>query len=277
MRIKRHAVTKSESSKWLLQIAASLFAAFVMFFMICGLIHFLSTSGSSGNDVFKIRRGADTTTAAVTEESSANVHTDAARRDDASSFTDEQSNHISNNQNILSLTIETSPPIKIRIAVLKKECPKAYEFLSFMVDNQHTECRPCTIYRGEPVPSYWGSEDYPDRYFDGGRWGPPYALVQGGLVNSKFNKVEQDNHRPKILKRGMVAWAGGNSIHFFIALADHPEWGDVHTAWGKVLMEDMPLVDKLVKERPLKVLARNNPVLMYFVEPMQFHLEWEGG
>ncbi len=275
MRIKRHAVTKSEASKWLLRIAASLFAALMIFVMISGLIHFLSSSGSSRNNVLKIRRGADTTTVAVAEESSANTAT--RNENDASSITDEQSKHINNNQSILSLKIETSPPITIRIAVLKKECPKAYEFLSFMVDNQHTECRPCTIYRGEPVPSYWGSKDYPDRYFNGGRWGPPYALVQGGLVNSKFNKVEQDNHRPKILKRGMVAWAGGNSIHFFIALADHPEWGDVHTAWGEVLEEDMLLVDKLVKERPLKVLEHNNPVLMYFVEPMQFHLEWEGG
>ncbi|KAL7499279.1 hypothetical protein ACHAWT_006900, partial [Skeletonema menzelii] len=175
---------------------------------------------------------------------------------------------------ILSLTIDISPPTTIRIAVLQTKCPKAYEFLSFMVDNQQTECNPCTIYRGEPIPNYWGSHDYPDRYFDNGRWGPPYALVQGGLVNSKFNTVQQDNHRPQILKRGMVAWAGGNSIHFFIALADHPEWGDFHTVWGEVLEEDMPLVDALVRERPLKVLEQNNPVVTNFVEPMQFHLEW---
>mmetsp|Transcript_17636 Transcript_17636/g.35237 ORF Transcript_17636/g.35237 Transcript_17636/m.35237 type:complete len:270 (-) Transcript_17636:1996-2805(-) len=269
MRIERNAVTTSSATTWH-RIVASLFAALIMLFMISGLIHFLSSSGNK-YDANMIRRG-DTKIAAVESGS-----TDSAKRDDITSTTAEQSNN-SDNQHILSLTLDISPPTKIRIAVLKDKCPKAYEFLSFMVENQQqTECNPCTIYRGEPVPTYWGSKDYPDRYFDKGRWGPPYALVQGGLVNSKLNTVEQDNHRPKVLQRGMVAWAGGNSIHFFIALADHPEWGDVHTAWGEVLPEDMSVVDALVKERPLKVLERNNPVLTNFVEPMYFHLGWEGG
>ena len=36
------------------------------------------------------------------------------------------------------------------------------------------------FYRAEPVPERWGSLDWPDNYF-GGRWGPPYALLQGSL------------------------------------------------------------------------------------------------
>jgi hypothetical protein len=269
MRIKRQAVTEKRyattTTTWLLRIVASLLAALVLLFFVSGLIHFLSSSSSGGkkNDAYEMSRGSGTTLRAVTNSGDAVVKRNVTTVSN-------------NNHRILSLTIDTSPPTAttIRIAVLQKECPRAYQFLSFMVDNQETECNPCTIYRGEPVPNYWGSHDYPDRYFDHGRWGPPYALVQGGLVNSKFHTIEQDNHRPKILRRGMVAWAGGNSIHFFIALADHPEWGDVHTVWGEVLEEDMPLVDALVREHPLKVLEHNNPVVTNFVEPMQFHLEW---
>jgi hypothetical protein len=210
------------------------------------------------------------------KKDAAMVRRGAAQTRDTTTTSD--TNDTNNHQHILSLNLDNlSPPITIRIAVFKEECPKAYEFVSFMVKNQATECNPCTIYRGEPVPSYWGSKDYPDRYFDGGRWGPPYALVQGGLVNSKFNKVQQDKNRPKVLQRGMVAWAGGSSTHFFIALAEHPEWGDFHTVWGYVLPEDMPLVDALVNERPLKVLKEQNPVVTNFVEPIHFQLAWEEG
>jgi len=41
-------------------------------------------------------------------------------------------------------------------------------------------CRACSLYRAEAVPSSWGSLDLPDSSF-GGRWGPPYALLQGSL------------------------------------------------------------------------------------------------
>mmetsp|Transcript_21353 Transcript_21353/g.59673 ORF Transcript_21353/g.59673 Transcript_21353/m.59673 type:complete len:227 (+) Transcript_21353:583-1263(+) len=36
------------------------------------------------------------------------------------------------------------------------------------------------FYRAEPVPKQWGDPAWPDNYF-GGRWGPPYALLQGSL------------------------------------------------------------------------------------------------
>lgn len=258
--IKKRSSTRSNANSWHIRITVLVAASFalIIFLWIGGVIHFLSSSNE--NDA-TLRRGPDTTT-------STSIITNAADEEAAS---DEKIA-----DNILSLNLyDISPPITIRIAVYKEQCPKAYDFLSFIVQNQATECNPCTIYRGEPVPSYWGSPDYPDRYFDGGRWGPPYALLQGGFVNSKFNKVQQDNHRPKILQRGMVAWAGGSSIHFFIALADHPEWGDFHTVWGSVLPEDMTLVDELVKDYPLKVMKKSNPVVTNFVTPMQFHLAWE--
>ena len=168
--------------------------------------------------------------------------------------------------------MDTDTNITIRIRILADECPKAYEFVQWMITHQATECKPCTIYRGEPVPSYWGSEDYPDRWDNGGRWGPPYALVQGGFVNTQIKDIEREKHNPPV-KRGMVAWAGAKGIHFFMALADHPEWGTFHTVWGHVFEEDMPLLDALVKERPLKVLEHNNPVVTNFVDPMSFGMQ----
>lgn len=172
----------------------------------------------------------------------------------------------------LELDIEPQETITIRISVFFLECPAAYEFLTWMIDNQKTECRPCTIYRGEPVPSYWGSPDYPDRWDNGGRWGPPYALVQGGFPNARIQHVEREAHRPPV-KRGSVAWAGPRGIHFFIALADHPEWKEEHTVWGTVMEEDMPLLDALVDgSHRLKVLEQNVPVVTNFVEPMHFRI-----
>ena len=177
-------------------------------------------------------------------------------------------------QHIISLNLLNTHQT-IRISILAKECPKAYQFIKWLTKNQQTKCQACTLYRGEPVPAYWGSADYPDRWDNGGRWGPPYALVQGGFVNSQIKQVEMDQHRPPI-KRGMVAWAGGQQgvgIHFFIALADHPEWGNEHTVWGYVLEEDLHLMDALVKERPLKVLEHNVPVITNFVDPIPFKIK----
>jgi hypothetical protein len=70
-----------------------------------------------------------------------------------------------------------------------------------------------------------------------------------------------------LLKRGMLAWAGGGGPHFFIALADHPEWGNDHIVstyfstfvsdsscriltlslkiFGEVLPKDMPVASKI--------------------------------
>ena len=111
------------------------------------------------------------------------------------------------------------------------------------------------LYRGEPVPSYWGSPDYPDRYLDGGRWGPPYALIQGGLLSNDDNDIQvppAESTSTPIITRGMVAWAGGKGgPHFFIALADHPEWNHEHTVWGEVVKEqDMQILNALLS-RPL--------------------------
>ena len=52
----------------------------------------------------------------------------------------------------VALFLDEQPEGAIRIAVLDEECPVAAEFISWIVDNQKSECHACTIYRGEPVP-----------------------------------------------------------------------------------------------------------------------------
>ena len=121
-------------------------------------------------------------------------------------------------------------------------------------------CRGCNFYRAEPVPPDWGSPDLPDSW-SGGRWGPPYALLQGSLMPSAADapgaalpeKPEADVGQAAhpVIRRGAVAWAGGGGgSDAFIALADHPEWGRGHVVWGWVLDEDWDVVEALMR-RPI--------------------------
>ena len=96
-------------------------------------------------------------------------------------------------------------------------------------------CGPwCTFYRAEPVPKNWAVEGF---------YGPPYALLQGGLRSGPPTGSIPDNvadapdeRNYPVMRRGMVAWAGGGlGPDFFIALGDHPEWGNGHVVWGEIV------------------------------------------
>jgi cyclophilin family peptidyl-prolyl cis-trans isomerase len=167
---------------------------------------------------------------------------------------------------------------RVRLALFAAQTPKAAKYIRQLAQEQ--DCTKCTLYRGEPVPSYWGSEDYPDRYFDNGRWGPPYALVQGAFLlddgarsSTTMFVPPVEAHRP-VVQRGMVAWAGGQGgPHFFVALADHPEWGHGHTVFATVLEEDMPVLDALVVERLLvSTTPSRPPIVTNFVDPIPIQL-----
>lgn len=115
------------------------------------------------------------------------------------------------------------------------------------------------FYRAEPVPPTWGDPQLPDNYF-GGRWGPPYALLQGSLKPAgglgAIAPAAADAGalaRPPIV-RGDVAWAGGGGCcDFFIALDRHPEWGTGHTVFGRVDEDSMRVVDDVLRRHPLVV------------------------
>ena len=190
---------------------------------------------------------------------------------------------------ILTLTLNATNSMDIPIQLYSQETPQATAYIRAVANAQTVEPginNKCNLYRGEPIPDYWGSTLYPDRYFDGGRWGPPYALVQGQLVFPQTNPNEQnvrvppaEPHHPRI-ERGMVAWAGGaGGPHFFIALRDHPEWGHEHTVFGRVIVEDpttttntgiMAQLDALVDgHRPLVTTSpKHLPIVTNFVTPI---------
>lgn len=166
---------------------------------------------------------------------------------------------------ILTLKLEEQETVDIRLSLFEKQAPSAAGYVKELATNPYESCEKCSLYQGEPVPSYWGSPEYP------GRWGPPYALVQGELSSQTVLAVPSpaESYTP-FVERGMVAWAGGKGgPHFFIALAQHPEWKHAHTVWAEVLEEDMALVDALLK-RPLKTTKRKHNMVSNFVDPIPF-------
>jgi cyclophilin family peptidyl-prolyl cis-trans isomerase len=176
-------------------------------------------------------------------------------------------------------TRETAQDIYIRL--YDQQAPKAAHYIQQLA-SLDDGCTQCTLYRGEPVPPYWGSPDYPNRSFNGGRWGPPYALVQGAFISSNNNNTIQlipppaESTSTPVIQKGMVAWAGGKGRpHFFIALADHPEWNHEHTVWGEVVNKkrDLSKLQALLLSRPLVTTTHTLPVVSNFVTPISFTLQ----
>ena len=132
------------------------------------------------------------------------------------------------------------------------------------------------FYRAEPKPTWWGSPDLPDSSY-GGRWGPPYALLQGALrsvgapsLKPPDAEAAEGAHPP--LARGHVAWAGGNGgPDFFICTAEHPEWALGHSVFAEVLPADMGIVDAVVTH-PLKVEDWGGVNVTVLVNPVPYVL-----
>ena len=75
-----------------------------------------------------------------------------------------------------------------------------------------------------------------------------------------------------MIARGMCAWAaGGGGPEFFIALAEHPEWGNGHTVFAEVLPADMAIVDGIMR-RPLRVSNWGSINATELVSPLPFRL-----
>jgi len=80
-----------------------------------------------------------------------------------------------------------------------------------------------------------------------------------------------------MIKRGMVAWAGGgNGPDFFIALADHPEWGRDHTVFGDVESEaELTILEKMLKMPAFKdsgSVRPFRPPVVNLIEPIPIAL-----
>lgn len=149
-----------------------------------------------------------------------------------------------------------------RVRIFADAAPNAAAFVRGVL-RAAPSCTGCNFYRAEPVPAHWGSKEWPDSW-NGGRWGPPYALLQGSFLPAAVDAghggalparpaADQGQKARPLIRRGMLAWAGGGGgSDAFIALAEHPEWGHGHTVWGEVLAEDMAVIDRLMSSRPIK-------------------------
>jgi len=173
---------------------------------------------------------------------------------------------------------------------LRKEAPSAARYVRSLLDELDTKTDALNappveggtpvrdglrFYRAEPVPAHWGSLDWPDSWA-GGRWGPPYSLLQGSLkptgTRSTPGPADLGQTARPVIKRGMAAWvAGGGGPDFFIALAKHPEWGNGHTVFAEVIGPDMAVIDAIMR-RPLQVANWGSINATELVTPMPFKL-----
>ncbi|KAG8460581.1 hypothetical protein KFE25_011356 [Diacronema lutheri] len=169
---------------------------------------------------------------------------------------------------------------EVRIRLFADAAPLAAAFIR-AVAHAAPSCDGCRFYRAEPVPAGWGSRALPDTW-SGGRWGPPYALMQGSFMPSRPDEpslplpakppAEPSQRARPLIRRGMLAWAGGGGgPDGFIALAEHPEWGHGHTVWGEVVAEDMIVVDTLMA-RPIRTEDWGSIMASVFVTPLPFRL-----
>jgi cyclophilin family peptidyl-prolyl cis-trans isomerase len=103
-----------------------------------------------------------------------------------------------------------------------------------------------------------------------------YALLQGSLRPSGTRvppaSADLGQAARPVIRRGMLAWAaGGGGPDFFIALAQHPEWGNGHTVFAEVFPEDMNVIDTLMR-RPLRVSNWGSINATELITPMPFKI-----
>uniref|UniRef100_A0A383VB71 Uncharacterized protein n=1 Tax=Tetradesmus obliquus TaxID=3088 RepID=A0A383VB71_TETOB len=111
------------------------------------------------------------------------------------------------------ISLKLRPELSLKVVSLVKQLASSGQ-----------KCNACKFYRHEPVPQSWGRDSF---------YGPPYALLQGSLADMAHQPPFEGS---PAVKKG-DACIIPNTREFFIATADHGEWGDSHTVWGQVADE----------------------------------------
>ncbi|KAF6251927.1 hypothetical protein COO60DRAFT_576641 [Scenedesmus sp. NREL 46B-D3] len=109
---------------------------------------------------------------------------------------------------------------QIRLKLRPELSPKVVALVKQLASSGRN-CHACKFYRHEPIPQGWGQGSF---------YGPPYALLQGSLAGM----AEQPPFEGSPAVRTGDACIIPNTREFFIATADHTEWGHAHTVWGQV-------------------------------------------
>ena len=121
-----------------------------------------------------------------------------------------------------------------------------------------------SFYRSEAMPEPGAIDNF-------GGPGPPYALVQGRLDGTHRSDLPKES-APKV-RRGHACLIGGGP-DFFIAVGDHPEWGNGHTVWGEVDLDEMAAVDAITRREVRKETWGETHVTV-LVDPLRFTLTYE--
>ena len=121
-----------------------------------------------------------------------------------------------------------------------------------------------SFYRSEAVPEPGAIDNF-------GGPGPPYALVQGRLDGTHRSDLPRES-APKV-RRGHACLIGGGP-DFFIAVGHHPEWGNGHTVWGEVDLDEMATVDAITRREVRKETWGETHVTV-LVDPLRFTLTYE--
>mmetsp|Transcript_19175 Transcript_19175/g.33013 ORF Transcript_19175/g.33013 Transcript_19175/m.33013 type:complete len:212 (-) Transcript_19175:413-1048(-) len=142
---------------------------------------------------------------------------------------------------------------EIRITPLADNAPKIVQLVHDMASTK--PCPGCIFYRHEPNPEGWAVNNF---------YGPPYALLQGGLYDMAAVPA---NEGTIPVKRGNVAMIPG-SKDFFIATLSHEEWGTAHSVWGEVADEDSWRTIGAIPVEPFTTITdKGNITTRWLTEP----------
>uniref|UniRef100_A0A7S0RB62 Peptidylprolyl isomerase n=1 Tax=Chlamydomonas leiostraca TaxID=1034604 RepID=A0A7S0RB62_9CHLO len=144
---------------------------------------------------------------------------------------------------------------KIRIRPRKDVSPKIVSLVENLA--RKAVCNSCHFYRHEPVPVNWGMPGNWDQ------WGPPYALLQGSLADMEKKPEFEGN---PVVKKGDVCIIP-NCSEFFIAKADHDEWGTAHSVWGKVEDDESWATIAAIPMEPFTTLTDSGNITTRWLTP----------
>lgn len=154
----------------------------------------------------------------------------------------------------------------IRIKLESTWAPITVNYIRDLLQMKY--CTGCQFYRAEGLGEGWNS--------DGSRTskppGPPYALVQGTLQTDGLPYKPIPREAAPVVKRGYVCLVG-EGPDFFISLADHTEWGNAHTVFGRVPEEDLNGVLKKILALENKQETWGETKVLALASPVNFKLE----
>jgi cyclophilin family peptidyl-prolyl cis-trans isomerase len=143
--------------------------------------------------------------------------------------------------------------------------PRTVAYILRLARQGAAGCPGCRFYRAEGLPAPGAVDNY-------GGPGPPYALLQGSFASPDFVPIDKES--APLVARGDACFIGSGP-DFFLAVGAHPEWGQGHTVWGRVLGASMAVVDAAAMEQPKKEETWGQTHVTVLVTPLPFTLSLE--